>query len=140
MASFERRCWRKAVKSRPGEVLSNRALEDRFLHETPLQATLQERRLKWTGHVLRMDEDRLPKQLLLAGPVAGRKRPTGGVRKTWKRRVAEDTECHLKPYSWTKTKWLKEWTAVCADTAQNRSMWRGVTRDIFGASVGRLRP
>ena len=96
--------------------------------------------MKWTGHVLRMDEDMLPKHLLLAGPVAGWKRPTGSVRKTWKRRVAEDIEIHLKPYTWTKTKWLKKWTAVCADMAQNRSMWRGVTRDIFGASVGRLRP
>ena len=46
-----------------------------------------------------MPESRLPKQLLLAGPLTGWKRQTGGVKKSWRRRVAEDTQTQLRPPS-----------------------------------------
>jgi hypothetical protein len=140
MASFERRCWRKAIKSRPGVTLSNREVERRFLHECPLSAVIQDRRLRWAGHVLRMEDSRLPLQLLRAGPIRGWRRPVGGVRTTWRRRVAGELECFAKPYNWTSAKWLRDWVPECVNIAQNRSMWRGTVRDAVEATIGRQRP
>ena len=72
---------------------------------------LRKRRLQWLGHVSRMDEDRLPKQLLFGW--LPQVRPAHGPRLRWKDRVADD----LGKLGVT------EWYQL----AQERTEWRTIT-------------
>ena len=71
--------------------------------------TLQQRRLVWLGHLGRMGDDRLPKQMLF-GRVAAGSRQRGRPKQTWKGRVLKDL-ADLK---------MSRWYQGC----QDRSGWR----------------
>ena len=47
--------------------------------------------MRWLGHVLRMENSRLPKKLLLSEPEIGWKRSRGGQVMTWHRGMKEAT-------------------------------------------------
>ena len=70
------------------------------------------RRLRWLGHLVRMDSTRLPKQLLVCRPLCG-KRSVGGQRRRWNDLVMCDLKnCDL----------LADWR----DIAKERSTWRAL--------------
>lgn len=71
---------------------------------------LLQRRLRFLGHLSRMSEERLPRQLLVCAPVGG-KRAAGGQRRRWNDVVATDLkQCNLS----------RTWREL----AQERSSWR----------------
>ena len=76
-------------------------------------------RLRWLGHVARMEEVRLPRKIF-EGTVEGR-RPVGRPRKRWKDNVMEDLEKVgiQNP--------VEEWE----DLARDRRMWRGLVREVM---------
>ena len=95
-------CWQQKVPH--VEVLRRAGL-------CSIQATLAERRLKWLGHVHRMADSRLPKQVLYGELVQG-KRKRGGQMKRFKAQVKLDLEVFgISPASWTQL-------------AEDRSKWR----------------
>jgi hypothetical protein len=49
-------------------------------------------RLRWLGHLMRLKDNRVCKQLLFAGWVVNAKRPRGGPRKRWNNLVHEDVK------------------------------------------------
>ena len=59
----------------------------RMLGIQPLLEDIERSRLRWYGHVKRMDEGRLPRKYLDWQPA--RKRPVGRPRKRWKEGVDE---------------------------------------------------
>jgi len=82
-----------------------------------LEATIKKRRLRWFGHVQRMEDSRRAKQALHWIPDEKRKR--GRPRTTWRDTVSRDVEymemtredvCYK---AMDRVKW-KEWTARCA--------------------------
>ena len=77
-------------------------------------------RLRWLGHVARMEEVRLPRKIF-EGTVEGR-RPVGRPRKRWKDNVMEDLEKVgiQNP--------VEEWE----DLARDRRTWRGLVREVMG--------
>ena len=75
---------------------------------------IRERRLRWLGHIGRMDDDHLPKCTLVGELSATR--PLHGPRKHWQDVVVDDLHRIHPPVP------EKEWP----DTAQNRSEWREV--------------
>ena len=75
-----------------------------------VEIMLMRRRLRWLGHVQRMEGCRLPKCLLMCKPAKGR-RSVGGQKKRWSDMMMEDLKrCDL----------LEDWK----ETAQDRGAWR----------------
>ena len=82
---------------------------------TGIEAMLNQAQLRWSGHVTRMDDSRLPKQLFHAELSTG-KRHKGGQKKRYKD-VLKST---LKAYNIS----VDEWQAL----AQDRPAWRAAIR------------
>ena len=81
-----------------------------------LESLLNRNKLRWTGHVVRMDNDRLPKQLLY-GELAEGQRTVGGQIKRYKDTVRSTLDkCHI-PH------------ANLEHLAADRDVWRDVCRE-----------
>ena len=79
-----------------------------------ISSILTQRRLRFLGHLSRMSEERLPKQLLVSAPVRG-KRTAGGQKCRWSDLVANDLKlCNLS----------RSWR----EQAQERDSWRATIR------------
>ena len=79
-----------------------------------ISSILTQRRLRFLGHLSRMSEDRLPKQLLVSAPVGG-KRTAGGQKRRWSDLVSNDLkQCNLS----------RSWR----EQAQERDSWRATIR------------
>ena len=75
-----------------------------------VSSILAQRRLRFLGHLLRMPDERLPKQLLVSAPLGGKRR-AGGQKRRWNDIVANDLkQCNL-PGTWR-------------ELAQERNSWR----------------
>ena len=71
--------------------------------------------LRWTGHVTRMPDERLPKQILYGELQVG-KRPHGGQKKRYK----DTLKASLKDFNIPTESWEQ--------IAQDRTRWRGLIR------------
>ena len=76
-----------------------------------LEETLRKNRLRWFGHVCRLDDSRLAKQVLKWVPKDG-KRKRGRPRKNWRSTVEDDLE--ILDMTWE----------VAEEIAGDRTMWR----------------
>ena len=80
-----------------------------------VEVMVMRRRLRWLGHVERMDDTRLPKCLLVCKPQDG-KRSVGGQKRRWNDLVLRDLKrCGLFP----------DWR----DMACERGAWRGLVNE-----------
>ncbi|XP_063531447.1 uncharacterized protein LOC134742328 [Cydia strobilella] len=73
--AFHMRCLRTILGVTWQDKISNEVVLSRT-HCCSLTAMLKQRRLRWLGHVHRMDPERLPRQVML-GQIADVKRPVG---------------------------------------------------------------
>ena len=102
----------------------------------PLSALIRSRRLKYTGHVLRMSPSRLPNITANISPPDHWKRPKGGVIKTWRRLVHQDTKeltDGIRHYRGRKKDWDPgglEWWKYLGELAANRNQWKQITREL----------
>ena len=79
-----------------------------------VSSIVSQRRLRLLGHIVRMDDHRLPKQLLVSAPYGG-SRAVGGQKSRWNDLVQRDLrQCGLED-SWRVA-------------AQNRNGWRSVVK------------
>ena len=86
----------------------------------PMAEMLRQQRLRWLGHVGRMDESRLPYRMLF-GQLPGGLKP-GGRKMRWKDKVVRD----LKEVGVEQTKWF--------EMAQDKDVWRSIS-DTTGKST-----
>ena len=78
---------------------------------TGTEAMIIAAQLRWPGHVMRMHDNRIPKQIFCSELVAGKRRP-GGQIKRYKDNLKRSLRlCNISPSNWT----------VIAD---DRSSWR----------------
>ena len=87
----------------------------RWAELTGIEAMLNQAQLRWSGHVTRMDDSRLPKQLFHAELSTG-KRHKGGQRKRYKDVLKSTLKACNIP--------VDEWQAL----AQDRPAWRAAIR------------
>ena len=80
-----------------------------------LEDSIAARRLKWLGHVARMDNQRLLK-ILLFGRLP-QSRPTHGTKMRWRDRISKD----LVKFGLNQNAWYS--------VSQERNKWRGVCRE-----------
>ncbi|XP_073965599.1 uncharacterized protein [Choristoneura fumiferana] len=110
--SFHMRCLRSIL----GITWRDRATNESVLGVAQLPsitATLKQRRLRWLGHVHRMEQTRLPRQILL-GEVADAKRPVGRPMLRFKDSAKRDMVAFKIPSN--------QWEEL----AEDRSKWRGL--------------
>ncbi len=79
-----------------------------------IEACLLKSQLRWTGHVIRMSDDRLPK-ILLYGQLAKNKRPVGRPRLRYKDKLKDNLASLKLPLAtWEKLALQRdEWRAAC---------------------------
>ncbi|XP_063598682.1 uncharacterized protein LOC134775152 [Penaeus indicus] len=112
---FHLRCLRKILRvswkdREPNQEILRRA------GLTGIEAMLSQSQLRWSGHVTRMDDSRLPKQLFHAELSTG-KRHRGGQRKRYK----DSLKSTLKSYNIP----VDGWQAMALD----RPKWRATIRE-----------
>ena len=112
---FHFRCLRKILgitwedKITNTEVLSRASIPS-------MAATLCKRRLRWLGHVKRMDDTRIPKQLLY-GELAHGKRSRGRPKLRFKDTCKYSlVKCHIDHETWEKA-------------ADNRLQWKAIVKE-----------
>ena len=111
---FHLRCLRKVLCVSSKDHVPNQEILRR-VELTGIEAMLNQAQLRWSGHVTRMDDSRLPKQLFHAELTTG-KRHKGGQKK-WYKDVLKST---LKAYNIP----VDEWQVL----AQDRAAWRAAVR------------
>lgn len=111
---FHLRCLRKLLRIDWKDQIPNQEVLRRA-ETTGIEAMLNQSQLRWSGHVTRMDDSRLPKQLFHAELSTG-KRHTGGQRKRYKD-VLKST---LKAYGIPVDQWQT--------LSQDRPAWRASIR------------
>ena len=121
---FENRALRKVFGLKRDEVtgewrkLHNEELND--LYSLPnIVRVVKSRRMRWAGHVARMEEDRGVQRVLVGRPEG--KRPSGRPKRRWEDNIKMD----LQEVGGGRGDWM--------ELAQNRERWRalvGTVRDI----------
>lgn len=112
--AFHLRCLRKLLGITWQDRITNQEVLDRA-NIPSIHCLLSERRLRWLGHVCRMDPDRLPKNLLF-GQLATGIRSTGRPYLRFKDVCKRDLKASgISVESWE-------------DLASNRSEWRKAVR------------
>ncbi|KAI8494923.1 hypothetical protein Bbelb_275280 [Branchiostoma belcheri] len=86
----------------------------------PLAAILLQRQLRWVGHVIRMPENRLPRQMLY-GELSAGKRTAGGQRKRFKYYLKSNLKsCGIEPQSLERLAADRNsWRQVCSTATES---------------------
>ena len=112
--SFHLKCLRKILKVR----WQDKVPDTEVLHRadmTSIHTLISKNQLRWAGHVVRMDDNRLPKRMFY-GELASGKRTTGGQFKRYK----DTLKASLKKFNINPDTW--------ENTAAVRTTWRSVIR------------
>jgi hypothetical protein len=136
---FDRRCLRYIARIRWSDRVSNTELLRRVFRNTrnarSVEDLLNLHRLRWLGHVLRMDPNRLPSRTIFAEPAPGWKKPPGGQNTTWLRNMKSLTQPLSKVGrsrlpGWGAREHPTLWLRTLADMAACRSQWRSCIHTI----------
>jgi len=112
--AFDMRCLRRILKVRWFHHTRNSEIRRRT-GQAPASLLVKRSRLRWFGHVCRMDQDRLPRMLMEWQPESvGGKRRRGRCRTRWMDVVARDAES------------LGIGREAMTETARDRRAWRDV--------------
>ena len=123
---FENKVLRKIFGAKKDEITE----EWRMLHNAELHAlysspniirNLKSRRLRWAGHVARMEQFRNAYRVLVGKPE--RKRPLGRPRRRWEDNIKMD----LREVGWHP----RDWIAL----AEDRDQWRAYVRAVMNLRV-----
>ena len=113
--SFHLRCLRRLFEISWMDKVSNEEVLQRASLPT-VSALIKQRRLRWLGHVRRMDDGRIPKDLLY-GEIAEAKRPVGRPKLRFKDVCKRDLKAMGMP--------ADSWEAM----AENRVVWRSTIHE-----------
>ncbi|CAH8868741.1 unnamed protein product [Trichobilharzia szidati] len=94
---------------------------------------VQQRRLRWFGHVLRRPDDDLVKSVLNPSPLPSWRCRTGGQLKTWLGTVKADMECLGLQTVYRLRLWNKNWITLSQNLASDGRAWAAMIRDVHEA-------
>ena len=102
LEAFQTFCLRRILRVSWMDHVPNEVIRKRCL-QSSLESIMRQRRMRWLGHVQRMELPRMPK-LILCGRLPNLKRKPGGQRKRWMDVCMEDLK-HLDI--------LHSWKSLC---------------------------
>ena len=119
LESFNNKCLRRILgitkaQQRVGRI-SSAEVKRRFGVKEVIEDVVVAKRLRWAGHVARMDDCRLPKRLLFGW--LPQRRPAHGTKQRWRDKVRKD----LKQFGIEESSWSHD--------AQDRLYWRAVCKE-----------
>ena len=122
--AFDMRCQRKSWRlSAWFQHISNDNIRSRT-NQPQLTSVIRKRRLKWFGHVQRMDASRIPRRLYSWNPTHGRRR-RGRPRTAWKDTINKDI--NKMDFGWS--------VEEAEVAAKDRSVWKFLVNQAAGASM-----
>ncbi|BHF72286.1 hypothetical protein SprV_0401535000 [Sparganum proliferum] len=130
---FDHHCLRTILRVKFTDFVSNETVRARCDNIARITQAIQERRLKWFGHVLRRPPQELSVTALDPTPLPHWRRRRGGQFKTWLDTVRQDMEVVLGPSVFGLRRWRREWIELSRSAAADRHAWRGTVRDIIEA-------
>ena len=123
LSSFHMRCIRSILgitRARAwAEHISNAELLTLWGDTETIEEKLAHRRLEWLGHVARMDDSRMPRQVLFGTFL--QRRPAHGPRKRWKDGVVRDLRSRDLLASWfdlareSRSAWRSTYSSVACN-------------------------
>ena len=119
---FQNKCLRRILRIFWPKVISNQELQDMTKIE-PVSEAIRRKRWRWTGHVLRMGPNTIPRIALRWTPQGSRRR--GRPLETWRRTIEKE----MKPRGWT-------WGQM-AKMASDRERWRSTVSALCAAQAPR---
>jgi hypothetical protein len=143
LSVFDNRCLRTVAKVRWDEGVSNAEVHRRVFRNArdcrPIAFVINLHRLRWLGHVLRMQRNRLPYRTIFAEPAPGWKKPTGGQHMTWLRNMKALTLPLSKIGRYRLPGWGPRdhplsWLQTLSDIAACRSQWRACIHSISNST------
>ena len=94
------------------ERITSKELAERFGMTESMAEILRRHRLKWLGHVARMNDNRMPKQLLF-GELT-RSRPSHGTKSRWRDLAAGDVQAAGLGSTWYEVAQdRRKWADIC---------------------------
>nr|VZH89496.1 unnamed protein product [Spirometra erinaceieuropaei] len=130
---FDHHCLRIILRVKLTDFVSNETVRARCDNIARITQAIQERRLRWFGHVLRRPPQELSVTALDPAPLPHWRRRRGGQFKTWLDTVRQDMEVVLGPSVFGLRRWRREWVELSRSAAADRHAWRGTVRDIIEA-------
>ncbi|BHF75094.1 hypothetical protein SprV_0501818900 [Sparganum proliferum] len=130
---FDHHCLRIILRVKFTDFVSNETVRARCDNIARITQTIQERRLRWFGHVLRRPPQELSVTALDPTPLPHWRRRRRGRFKTWLDTVRQDVEVVLGPSVFVLRRWRREWVELSRSAAADRHAWRGIVRDIIEA-------
>ncbi|BHF80145.1 hypothetical protein SprV_0702326900 [Sparganum proliferum] len=130
---FNHRCLRIILRVKFTDFVSNETVRARCDNIARVTQAIQERRLRWFGHVLRRPPQELSVIALDPAPLPHWRRRRGGQFKTCLDTVRQDMEVVLGPSVFGLRRWRREWVELSKSAAADRHAWRGTVRDIIEA-------
>ena len=109
LMAFEMKCYRRILNVRWQQKITNAEIRRRVQTTTNMVQTIIERKLKFFGHICRMDNNRMVKKVML-GTMAGKNR-RGRPRREWLDDIVEWGDADLP--------------SLCRK-AQDRDAWRQI--------------
>jgi hypothetical protein len=82
---------------------------------------IKSRRMRWAGHVTRMEGDRNAYRILMGNPEG--KRPLGRPKRRW----VDNIKMDLREIGWDGMDWI--------DLVQNRDQWRALVNTVMNLRV-----
>ena len=117
------------------ERITSKELAERFGMTESMAEILRKHRLRWLGHIARMDDNRMPKQLLFGELV--RPRPSHGPKRRWRDLSAGDVLVAGLGGTWYEVAQdRREWEYICkhCHTNDNFAEQQGV---VAPSNIGR---
>ena len=112
--SFHLRCLRNIMGIRWQDRITNIEVLQRA-NSISIHTMIQKNQLRWAGHLVRMDDTRLPKRLFYCQLANGKRLPGGQ-----KKRFKDNLKSSLKSFSIDTDTW--------ENTATDRSAWRSTVK------------
>ncbi|BHF66923.1 hypothetical protein SprV_0200994600 [Sparganum proliferum] len=128
---FDHHCLRIILRVKFTDFVSNETVRARRDNIARITQAIQERRLRWFGHVLRRPPQELNVTALDPAPLPHWSRRRGGQLKTWLDTVRQDMKVVLGPSVFGLRPGRREWVGLSRSAAADRHAWRSTVRGII---------